>query len=180
LTEWARALRASDQQAFTAIYEVLHSSLLRYSWRLTGDEEAGYDILQEAFLRLWKMRRRIDPEQSVEALLYRIVRNLAYKHNRRRKRQVSTNETIQDPPVPAQAAEVMDANTLQNYVARWVGAMPERRREVFELSRNSGLTHQEIADLLDISPKTVNNHIVAALRDLRDRLRAFDLNQTLL
>lgn len=179
LADLARAIRRSDAQAFAELYDALHPPLLRYAWSLTRDEEAGYDILQEAFLRLWKTRLRIDPDRSIEALLYRIVRNLAYKYNRRGKRHVSLLRMHQDHGAANHIAAELDADMLRERFADWVADMPARRREVFQLSRYSGLSHADISELLGISPKTVNNHLVAALRYLRDRLEACDPDREL-
>lgn len=177
LAEWARAIRASDHEAFASLYEATHSALLRYAWTLIQDEDAGYDVLQEAYMKLWGMRRRIDPTRSLEALLFRIVRNIAYKRYRRRRHQLQLLRPLEEEAVASPITEEVHADMLAGRVKQWVAAMPPRRREVFELSRTSGLSHQEIAELLGVSPKTVNNHLVAALRELRDRLNAYNADQ---
>lgn len=55
----------------------------------------------------------------------------------------------------------------------WIYDLPERQREAFLLSREQDLSHEEIAEVMDVSPNTVNNHIVKAMRALRDRLKDF-------
>ena len=59
-------------------------------------------------------------------------------------------------------------------VEGWIEALPDRQREALRLSRVAGLTHQEVAEAMDLSARTVNNHLVRALRTLRDRVRAYD------
>ena len=172
---WAAALRASDRQAFTALYDVLHPALFRYVWTLTQHEEVSYDIVQEAFVKLWQMRGRLDPERSVKALLFRIARNLAYQHHHRRRHEDRAREAwTEEMPSEAPPDVALAAQDLSAHLAAWIAEMPPRRREVFELSRLRHLSHHEIATVLDLSPKTVNNHIVEALRHLRTCLSAYD------
>jgi len=69
--------------------------------------------------------------------------------------------------------EAVEAKDLDAHLTQWIEDLPDRQREALSLSRFEGLSHDAIADVMDISPRTVNNHIVRALRSLRDRLRAY-------
>lgn len=66
----------------------------------------------------------------------------------------------------------IDAKMLHQKLEGWISELPERRREVFILSRHDGLSHDEIATILDISPRTVNNHLGFALTELRQKVLA--------
>ena len=169
--QWVRAIRTSDPEAFRALYRALNRPLLRYAWTLTRDDDLIYDIVQDAFLKLWQMRTRLDPDRSVQALLFRMVRNLALK-SRRRRRYEQPEADVPEPQISASAPQTLDAERMTRHLQTWIAEMPPRRREVFELSRISGLSHREIATVLELSPKTVNNHLVEALRFLREQLRA--------
>jgi RNA polymerase sigma-70 factor (family 1) len=169
---WSRRLRASDRAAFAEVFRVLNEPLLRYAWRLTGDEAAAQDIVQDTFLKLWQVRETLDDDRSLKAYLYRIVRNLALNHLRASSQHATPTEDTDawrsdnDTPVD----EVIDAEILDRSMKRWVEDMPERRREAFLLSRNHGLSHEEIAQVMNLTPRTVNTHIVLALKDLRMRI----------
>ena len=79
---WSERLQSSDQRAFSELFEAMHVALLRYAWRFTSDQEAARDIVQDAFLKLWQIRAKVDPKRSLKALLYTMVRNLALNHKR--------------------------------------------------------------------------------------------------
>ncbi|MBT6597860.1 MAG: sigma-70 family RNA polymerase sigma factor, partial [Bacteroidetes Order II. Incertae sedis bacterium] len=66
--------------------------------------------------------------------------------------------------------ERLDAERLEQKLREWIEEMPSRRREAFMLSRFEGLSHEEIAALMNLAPKTVNNHIVLALQHIRSKL----------
>ena len=173
---WLLELRHSNADAFDALYKALSEPLLRYAWMLTRDEEMIYDIVQEAFLKLWHKRAELDPEQSIKAWLFRVVRNLAYKVHRTRRIR-SEVALDREPPLRETPESSYMGQELDRLIQRWISEMPPRRREVFQLSRVECLSHQEIADVLAISGKTVNNHLVEGLRFLRGKIQAYGLNE---
>jgi len=74
-SEWSRRLRASDQQACSELFEAMHRPLLRYAIQLLKDEDAAYDVVQDAFIKIWTARAGLNPEKSLKAFMYTIVRN---------------------------------------------------------------------------------------------------------
>jgi RNA polymerase sigma-70 factor (ECF subfamily) len=146
----------------------MHTPLLRYATRLTN-EETAYDIVQNAFVSLWQMRASIDPDRSLRSLLYTLVRNEALNQRRamdRRRDRHSEYAPSRNPLPP----ENVEAEALRTRLQQWIDDLPERQREAFRLSRFDGLTHAEIADVMNIKPRTVTNHVTKALQTLRDRL----------
>ncbi len=167
-------LAALDEAGFVALYTAYYPELLRYAERFLGDDTRAQDAVQEAFLRLWKRKAMIDPERSVRALLYKAVRNLVFNH----KRDTLLHQTLLYTMDPAQSnpdPEALAGTTLiGEKINGWVRELPDRRREAFELSRFHGLRHDEIASIMGVATKTVENHILLALKFLRDKLNAFD------
>lgn len=174
--EWSTGLQRSDRGAYAELFQATHEALLRYAWRFTRNEESAYDILQDVYLKVWQMRERIDPERSLKALLYQMVRNNALNHERAKKLHAtdSLDEALHEPSNEIQTEQHLDAKQLEARLTRWIAELPERRREAFTLSRYEGLSHDEIARVMGLTPKTVNNHIVLALQHLRARLREYE------
>jgi RNA polymerase sigma-70 factor (ECF subfamily) len=173
---WGEGLRRSDRAVFTAVFDAAYDALFRYACYITQDQEAAYDLVQEVFLKLWLVRETINPARSLRALLYQMVRNAALNHERDRKRHSldPLTDTVANLAAPPETEENIDARALQEHLEVWIAEMPERRREAFVLSRFEGLSHEEIAGLMDLTPKTVNNHIVLALQHLRRRLHTLE------
>jgi RNA polymerase sigma-70 factor (family 1) len=172
--QWCRRIKASDRAAFEAVFDALHDPLARYALQITGREAAAQDIVQYVFTALWDMREDLDPEESLEALLFRIVRNRAYNTERNRRTRETKQEELQHDTEPVQpdAGAQMDAERLEADLRAWMEELPERQREALALSRFEGLSHESIAEVMDISPRTVNNHIVRALKKLRHWVRS--------
>jgi RNA polymerase sigma-70 factor (ECF subfamily) len=171
---WCRRITASDREAFEAVFDALHDPLARYALQITGRTAAAQDIVQYAFTSLWNMRESLAPKESLEALLFRIVRNRAYNTERNRRTRESKHDQLKRDIAPVQPdpGAQLDADRLEADLRAWIEDLPDRQREALTLSRFENLSHEAIADVMDISPRTVNNHIVQALEKLRRRVRS--------
>ena len=174
-TDWTRRLRASDEKALDELMHQMHPVLLRYSTQMVGDRDAAYDILQEAFITIWGNRNTLDADKSLKALLYRIVytRSLNYNRMKRREHDAHSALATENSPEQASLAEQVDAQRLGEMMHRWIAELPPRRQEAFRLSRFEGLSHQEIATVMNLSAQTVTKHIQQALQFLRDQLKTY-------
>jgi len=179
LTEWCRRLKASDREAYAQVFEALYTPLFRYVCSITNDESTARDLTQDVFVRLWDVRESLDPGQSLRAYLYRVARNRAYNYRRNERTHDQKEEDVRrrtnarptEPPSPDVATE---GAQLEARLRTWIADLPERQREALVLSRFEGLSHDEIAEVMDISPRTVNNHIVRALKHLRNHVRDYE------
>jgi RNA polymerase sigma-70 factor (family 1) len=175
LDELARRLLTSDAAAFTEIYQRLEQPLVRYVHGITDDTGAAYVVLQEVFMKLWQDRETLTVHASIKALLYTMARNRALNMRRRKAwfAEDADVATAQDhhAAVPAGDAALL-AKDLADRLHQWIQALPPHRAEAFILSRYHGLKHSEISNLMGLSERTVNTHILRALRDLRARYDA--------
>lgn len=172
---WARRIRESDASALEAFFRAVHAPLVRYASRFVTEASAE-DVVQDAFVRIWNGRERIDPSQSLKAFAYRTVRNLSLNRIRDGKTRDALLAERYEAPLSAapDPHDDLARSDLAERLRDWIGELPARQREALELSRFEGLTHDEVAEAMDVSPRTVNNHLVKALRAIRDRVRAYE------
>ncbi len=174
--EWARRLAADDATALRALFDATYEPLWRSVMRLVGDDAAARDLAQDAFVRIWDRRASLDPSLSLRALLYRTVRNLALNQLRdeqTRRHLLADPEAAAVSARPRDAASAdkeMEASELAVRLNQFIAELPPRQQEALRLSRFDGLSHQEIAEVMGCAPRTVNNHLVRALEQLRARL----------
>jgi RNA polymerase sigma-70 factor (ECF subfamily) len=181
----ARRIRNADRKAFDDLFRMLYPRLVHYSMRYVQDRAAASDMVQDAFFALWRKRSGIDPDQSLRSYLYTAVRNRSLNWLQHSSTQ---HESIDDHPglhlVSDQESEPFtdavqdESRLLASLFRKWIAELPERRQEAFELSRFDGLTHDEIAQIMDVSPKTVNNHIVSALKELKERYEEHKISES--
>lgn len=163
------AIRDGSEPALGRLMDLCWPELVRYAARQLGEVEFARDIAQEAFVQIWERRRAWKPRGSARAYLYRIVRNLVIDEKRKqavRRRWVARRE-LSPTRHPANPAEELDATLLAEVFETAVAALPDRRREVFELVFMRGLSHEEVAGVMAISAQTVANQMSSALRTVR-------------
>ena len=142
-------------------------------YRFQFDLETAKEAVHTSFIKLWESRRNVAAGVSMDAFLFRIVKNtcldfkrhqkVVYQHQQYMLKQVGEQTSITD-------ADFADLRMLRQTIDKTVAEMPHQMRKVFELSRYEGLKYAQIASLLDISVKTVEVHMSRALLKLRKRL----------
>jgi len=162
-----------------ALDELLHRNwrpLVLFAMGFVQGVDAAEDVVQDVFVRVWQRRREWEPTGSVRAYLYRITRNLSLNEQRARgvrERSPRFARGRTQRMAPVTPAEHLEADELKTAVDAAVAALPERRRQVFILARYHGLSRQQIAEVMGISPQTVGNQLTSALATLRQGLAPF-------
>lgn len=177
LRERIRELNEGNEEAFRAIYTQLHNKVYRFAYSLTKQTHQSEEVVQETFLKLWVHRREIDPGRSLDSLLFTIARRLVIDMIRNATSTAINRENWfrATQTLDHSTEESISASNLQDFVDNAVGNLPKQQQLIFRLSREEGMTHEEISRHLHISKNTVKNHLVAALRTLRRRLSEHDL-----
>lgn len=171
-------LRASDHAALEGLFRRMRDPLLRYVCAIVEDATVAHDLVQDVFLDLWLRRTSLDPKQPLRPYLYRMARNraLRYLRDERRRARKRAEHLPKGSSVESLSPDAhLESRQLEDLLARWLNELPERQREALLLSRWHGLSHREIAQVMGISPRTVNNHMLRALETLRRRLQALAL-----
>jgi RNA polymerase sigma-70 factor, ECF subfamily len=164
-------IREGDRRAFRILVERHWAALVGYAEGILNGDDVAQDVVQETFVRVWRRRADWTPDAAVTSYLYRITRNLAFNARRDRIAEMDRRERggqaiISSMPGADPHQDVI-AGCLQTEVEEAIRCLPERRREVFVLSRFHHLTYQEISLTMGIAPQTVANQMRAALADLR-------------
>jgi RNA polymerase sigma-70 factor (family 1) len=166
-------LQAGDVTALDEVLQRYWHPLVSYAAGLLDDHDRAEDVAQEAILRLWDRRSQWAPSPKLRAFLYRITRNLALTDRareaaRERRRTAVQREPRMPVPTPL---EVLEGTALRERIEALIDNLPPRRREVFILARYHGHSYREIAEIMDVSPQTVANHMSAALAQVREAVR---------
>ena len=164
-------LKQSSKDAFTALYKQYWKQVYNFSRLYLTSADAAEEVVQEVFIKIWETREFLREDDHFKGLLFIITRNLIF--NRYRK---NVNEEFYKVTVlaaleePYDVEEEIDAHNLKEYIDRLIDELPPRRREIFNLSRKGQKSYKEIALLLDISEKTVENQISEALKYLKKNI----------
>lgn len=179
MTSLMDEIRGGSEPALGRLMDLCWPELVRYAASQVGDVDLARDMAQEAFIQVWERRRGWRPRGSARVYLYRIVRHLVIDEKRRRavRRRWQDRQGRDDAMRGGQAAtpaDELDAKLLADRFRAAVASLPDRRREVFELVFQRGLSHAEAAAVMNVSAQTVANQMSAALRTVRGAVRAAD------
>lgn len=167
----AAAIRNGDQTVFDAVFRQWYEPLCRYTARLTdSDMDEAEDLVQQAFVKLWEQRERLDITWSLKAYLYKTVHNAALNRLRALKTRSKYAEMSASQLENTHITPDEGSGELGERLQKALDLLPPQCRHVFELSRFEDLKYREIADQLGISIKTVETQMGKALRILRHQL----------
>nr|WP_305120581.1 RNA polymerase sigma-70 factor [Pedobacter sp. SYSU D00382] len=165
-------IRTGDQAAFTEIYDRYSGILYRYANRWLKDRETIKDVIQELFTVLWTKRETLAVSQNLSGYLYVAVRNAILRKISEEKRADEYSASLQhfiDSGQNITDHKIREAQ-LRAIIEKEISALPEKMRQIFEMSRTRQMSHDEIARELGISEHTVRTQVKRALRVLRGRL----------
>lgn len=174
---YAARLKQADQEAFQMIYRIYCVRLYNFAFKFLKNKELSEEVVQESFLNLWLNREKLNENYPVGPYLFSIGKRMtlnSLKHFSSSKAGLeklwqsitySHNET----------EEAIEMNNLIAFAEIAFSNLPAQQQLVFRLSREEGLTYEEIADKLQISKNTVRNHLVAALKNLKVQFAQSDI-----
>ena len=135
-----------------------------FALRIVDDAQSAEDIVEDCFTKAWQMIEEGKEFDDFKAYMYRSVRNGCISFIRQRK------ETVGVECIPEVDEETVDTSERDARLWKAIDSLPDKCREVFLLSKRDGLSNDEIAARMDISIKTVKNHMTKAFSRLRDEL----------
>ncbi|WP_299758640.1 RNA polymerase sigma-70 factor [uncultured Pontibacter sp.] len=157
-------------QEYEALFRRNYERLCQRVQCITGDAAVAEDLVQEVFISFWNDAQWQEVENP-EAYLYRAAINKTLNHvSSQKRRSVIAQQYQQEQPQTVEPNQELELQELQYKIQQTIDMLPPMCQKVFLLSRYEEMTHKEIADFLNISPNTVDNHIKKALAILRKAL----------
>lgn len=166
----ARRLAGGDERAVDELFDACADALHHFAYRYVGVADEAWDVVQDAFLRLWRRRTELDPGTDLRAYLFTITRNRALDVLRRRRledRVLRTQIAPDDADTAPNGDREAAAEEITAVLRRTVEALPPRQREIVLLRWHERLTYDAIGQRLGISSRTVEAHMHRALERLR-------------
>lgn len=158
-----------NETAFRQVYYHYYRQLHGFLLHLVKSEPVAEEIVQETFARLWEHRQALADKGYSAPWLFRVAANLGYDHLKKSANESKLHSLLANAPAALHnnVQEHMETRQGHDLLEQAINALPEQRQLIFRLSRQEGLSHQEIADRLQISPNTVKNQLVTALKAVR-------------
>ena len=168
-------IKQGNTKAFRLFFDRYHKKLYHFAYSILKSREEAEEVVQEVFTKIWELRQQLDDSTSWGGYLFKATRNLSLNVLRKRINEryyaesISRNPTLEDHGT----SSGIDHNELKSFYENALLEIPEKRRQVFILSREEGLSYKEIAEKLNISVNTVDTQIRRTLDFLREKLKEF-------
>lgn len=165
------SLKKGDEKAFEKIYSLYSGMLYGKILKLTKSPYAAEEILQVTFTKLWAARDKFDPDKPIKPYLFAIANNAtcdffrqAKKDSRNREDIVLRSMLYYDCPAEANYADEKEQKLKQA-----IESLPKQRQLIFTLCKLNGKSYAEVSKLLQVSTSTINDHIVKAVKFLKEQ-----------
>jgi RNA polymerase sigma-70 factor (family 1) len=173
---WQNICCRDDNASYEILFHLLNSQLIKFSEQYIHVRQVAEEIVVDAFLKCWMKRHELAQVDNPKAYLYTTVKNQSLNHRKKYSSMVmvdlnqDNNYELVDVSNPHLQMEKKELIAKLNST---IDNLPPQCRMVFKLIKEDGLKYKEVAELLDISPRTVQNHLFAAILKLNERLGAY-------
>ena len=164
-------LKQGSKEAFTTLYKQYWKQVYDFSRLYLTSVSAAEEVVQEVFIKVWESREFLREDDNFKGLLFIITRNMIFNQHRKKLNEDFYRVTVLAAMEQSYDIEdEIETNNLREYIDLLIEELPPRRREIFNLSRKENKSYKEIALLLNISEKTVENQIHEALKFLKKNI----------
>ncbi|MBB2951683.1 MULTISPECIES: RNA polymerase sigma factor [Sphingobacterium] len=171
LEELYLLVKRSDVDAYNVLYERTWKGLYQHAFSRLNDELISKEIVQDVYIDLW-VKRHEKEIQQVSNYLYTAIRYKIIDQFRKSTKKLESLETIVEYMASVdQADHNFREEELQVYLNYWIDKLPKKRREIFKLKYFDDLNNKEIGEILNVSPKTVQNQLLTASKWLKNQLK---------
>ncbi|MBL7724514.1 MAG: RNA polymerase sigma-70 factor [Chitinophagaceae bacterium] len=159
----------NDQAAYKELFVLLHGRLKQFAYSILKSQEEAEELVSDLFIKVWQKRDQLTTIESPLLYFYTTAKNLAYNRLNKQKRQqnlqpeewlVHLNSIYFDPE------QLMMTEEMMRQIRQAVNSLPPRCRIIFKLVKEDGLKYKEVAELLQLSVKTIEAQMAIALRRL--------------
>ena len=163
-------IREGDADAFKNLFDTYCQALIYFAWRYVKNTQIAENIVQDVFLKIWLNRTKLNPALKIKSYLYKAVKNQVMQHLRKAKLENQKGSIQAFDSSTKSPEDILDEKEIALSVQRTISELPSQCRLIFTMSKYCNLTYSEIAEIQNISVKTVETHMGRALKFLRKRL----------
>ena len=158
------------KRKFEQFFILTFPKVKAFAWKILKSEEDAEDVAQDIFVKLWDNPNLWEDKDALDSYIYTMVRNHIYNFLKHKSVEFNYQEKVVQEGTITNDFDIHDnlyAKELQLLIKLTLDNMPEQRRKIFVMSRQRGMSNQEIADNLQLSIRTVERHIYLALQELK-------------
>lgn len=165
-------VKRDNLSSYEVIFKRYYKELYRFAFTYVRDATIAEEMAQEVFLYIWEKRGQIEIQTTLKTYLYSAVKNKCLNYIKLELPKQQSMSDISEVMLSVNTARKDEGENekIKRYIQKAIDALPKKCRKIFILSRNAGMTYEEIAEELGLSKKTVENQMGIALKKLRESL----------
>lgn len=164
----------SDEPSYRRLFDLFFPGLKRFARCFLGSRELAEEAASDAMIALWEQRQRLREIENIRVWLFVIARNKCLNMLRHQESRATLplDHVSVDISFPGKDPEQICINSeMRKKMEKAVNGLPQRCKLIFKLVKEEGLSYKEVADILHISPKTVDAQMVTALRKITQSIK---------
>ena len=176
-----KVARFDDQQAYKELFTSLYSYLFQFAKSLVKAKEPAEEIISDVFIKVWEKRKELEKIENLKLYLYVSTRNNAYNYLDKQKRSATNpldNVQAEFTSVYFDPEQLLITADMLTRIQKAIDQLPPKCKAIFKLAKEDGLKYREVAEILNISIKTVENQLAIAVQKIGSAV-SFDIQKTL-
>jgi RNA polymerase sigma-70 factor (family 1) len=176
-----RIARFGDQQAYKELFTSFYSYLFHFALGIVKSKESAEEVVSDIFIKIWEKRESLEKISNLKVYLYVATRNIGFNYVDKQKR-AATN-SIEEFSVEFKSRyfdpeQLLITADMMAIIAREIDKLPPKCKIIFKLVKEDNLKYREVAEILNISVKTVENQLAIALRKIGSAV-SFDIRKAI-
>jgi RNA polymerase sigma-70 factor (ECF subfamily) len=163
-------LNAKDKKAFSEVYGLYHRAIYLYAYKSVGSVHEAEDIAAESFIKLFNSTKPFESLGNVKAFLFIVTRNACLNYHKSANRKIELKENITDQGNEMEDPFHQVTAELIQIITKYIEHLPRKRKKIIQMILQQGLDDEQIANHLDIDPKTVRNQKNTAIQYLKQEI----------
>lgn len=176
-----RIVCMDDQQAYKELYTSLYSFLLAFARTIVSSRETAEEIVSDVFIKIWERRKELVKIANLKVYLYVATRNIAFNYLDKQKRTPTNsidNIEAEFTSIYFDPEQLMITAEMLDLIQKAIDQLPPKCKMIFRLAKEDGLKCREVAEILNLSVKTVENQLAIALEKIGNTVR-FDVGRSI-
>jgi RNA polymerase sigma-70 factor (family 1) len=170
----------NDEQAYKELFHFFYPSLYQFALTIVKTGQLAEEVVSDVFIRIWQKRASLMRIHDLKLYLFISTRNTSLNYLRQQKRDMlqADDYRVQLRSIYFEPEELLITAEMISRIQQAINQLPPRCQLIFKLIKDDGLKYKEVADLLNLSIKTIENQMTLALRKIGSAIR-FDIRTTL-
>jgi len=172
--------RLDDQQAYKQLFTSLYTYLFQFAKSLVKAKEPAEEIISDVFIKVWEKRKDLEKIENLKLYLYVSTRNSAYNYLDKQKRSATNPLDDMQTDITSlyfDPEQLLITADMLARIQKAIDQLPPKCKMIFKLAKEDGLKYKEVAEILNISVKTVENQLAIAIQKIGSAV-SFDIRKT--